>query len=467
MGDLSRRHFLATTTAASAAMAPTGTRADETPGLDAIDTMPNVCAHEHWGSIPSIGPDDVGFVADDIGGAQSNETTLFDLLLCPYLNGFLNMAGFQGGALARENGFGSPYEMSRERPVEVLRALLPHLRSVRVAGTLMCVTHGVRELYDFDLDALSEDNWQEVSRRINAAYRDIFGHYRRAMEAAHFSHLIRPVGLSFMTEEQDDERAAREREFTLPILRVDDFLTALPEPNSRVRYCIEKTGIEPHDAASWREFLRRVFELSREGGNVGIKQAQAYRRDLLFQPRGDGDVSFTADEGFDARAFEDWVLHECLKLANEYAWPFQIHIGTDNLPNSGPLPLRNLFGTYHRVKFVLIHTWPYLTESAQIAHHTPNVYIDTCWLAVLSPGHLEQALRTYVGYCPAHKVMLSHDATSVEMAVGSVWLTRRHLKKILAERIADGWMTEEQALRLARRMLHDNAVDVYGLGGSQ
>ncbi len=462
--DFSRRDFVAAATITGlGSVAGAAPNDDIVAGLDSIDTMPNVCAHEHWGSIPSIAPDDVGFVADNIAGAQSDETNLFDFLLCPYLNGFLNMGGFPGGQLARDSGYASPYEMAKDKPAEVLRAVKPHLENLRVAGTLTCTTLGIRELYGFDIDTVDERNFADISAEINTSYRDIFAWYRRAMAMAHFSDLIRPTGLSFMYEEQDHARAARELEFTRPILRIDDFITALPEPNSRVRYCIEKTGVEPQDAASWRAFLRRVFELAAEKGNVGIKQLQAYSRELLFLPREDADVDFVG--GGDTRPFQDWVLHECLKLANEYGWPHQIHVGTDNLPDSNPFGLRNLFGMYPRVKFVMIHTWPFLTESAHIAHHTPNAYIDTCWLPILSPGHFEQALRTYLGYVPAHKIMLSHDATSVEMAAGSARLTRTHLKKILSERIRDGWMDETQALRLAKKMLHDNAVDVYALGG--
>jgi predicted TIM-barrel fold metal-dependent hydrolase len=112
---------------------------------------------------------------------------------------------------------------------------------------------------------------------------------------------------------------------------------------------------------------------------------------------------------------------------------------------------------------VLIHTWPYFDECAFLAHFHPNVYIDTCWLAVLSPSFLERALQTYIGFLPSHKLMLSHDATSIEMAVGSARLNRTLLAKTLASQVADGRVTVEQALSLSRAVLHGNARDVYAL----
>jgi len=469
LSSCTRRGFLSTAAVAAAVSADPGAgsasdAARAGSSLDAIETMPNVCAHEHWGSLPAIGRTDIGYVADNVAGATSGDVGLFDLIFDPYLAGFLAAGGFNSNGLARENGFDDIMAMARERPVDVIRAVLPHLADQRSVGTLMCVTLGVRRLHDFDLDGLSPGNWSEIDGRINRAYSDMFGWYRRAMGQCHMSGLIRPAELSFMLEEADATQARRERVFTRPILRIDGFVEHFRRPSDRVRYCMEATGIEPHDAASWRELLGRVFEMSRERGNVGIKQLQAYTRDLDFQHRPDGDIDFAPTDGADTRPFEDFIVHECCRLAHDFGWPFQIHVGTANLPNSSPLPLQALARRYHRAKFVLIHTWPFFDESAFLAHFTPNVYIDTCWLPVLSPSFFEAALRRYLGFVPAHKLMLSHDATSIEMACGSAQLTRTLLRKVLEEHIADGRINVSQALHLARSALHDNAREVYSLG---
>ena len=478
MSAFTRRSFFSV--AAAAAAVPTAGARGELPwprpeaaptrgsddrgDLAAIETLPNVCAHEHWGSLSSVGTAEGGFVADNVAGAASAETGLFDLLFDPYLSSFLASAGFDSSGLARQHGHLDIVSLAREQPELVLAEAAPHLANVRSAGALTCLTIGVRELYGFDLDALTTRNRHDLDRRLHRHYRNPFAWYREAMAEAHFVDLIRPVALSFMYEDASPEPAAEERAFTRPILRIDDFVQALPQPNSRVRYCLEKTGLEPHDAESWREFLGRVFTLAGERGNVGIKQLQAYSRDLDFGQGDEGAIDFAAADVAGRRPFEDFVVHECCRLAQEFGWPFQIHIGTANLPDSNPLPLQRLLRQYPRVRFVLIHGWPFVDEVAWLAHVFPNAYTDTCWLPVLSPSHLEHALRTYLGYVPAHKLMLSHDATSVEMAVGSARLTRRLLRKVLTEQISDGRLAPDHALHLARRALADNAREVYGLG---
>lgn len=429
--------------------------------LQEIDTMANVCAHEHWGSLAAIGAHASGFVADELAGAESDQVDLFDLLFCPYLHGHLAAGGFDMGPLALQSGHSDIIAMARSEPAKVIAAVLPHLRDQRSTGTVTCLTLGLRLLYGFDLDGLSVTNYRGLSDRINLRYRNTFGWYRQAMEAAHLEGPYRPNALSFLFERAEPAAAAREMSFTRALIRVDEYLAPSHRANPRFRYAMGKVGIEPTDAASWRAFVDATMEAAREAGCIGIKQAQAYRRDLDFQHVDDGEVDFTAESGPPLRGLQNWVIHRFCERANDYGWPFQIHVGTHNLPRSNPLPLAGLMTRYPGARFVMLHTWPYLAEAATLAKHHPNAYIDICWLPILSPGHAEAALRTYLGYVPGRKLMLSQDATSVELAAGSTLVYRALLRKVLAERVDDGLLSEEHALELARWALAENARAVY------
>jgi len=431
--------------------------------LAEIATIPIFCAHEHWGSLPTIGVDEAGFRTDNLAGLAGDGVGLFDLLFCPDMHGFLACGGFNTGAVLPQPGQSDIMAAAREAPEAVLAAVLPHLRNQQSTGTFTCVATGLRDLYDFDLSDLSPDNWSRIDRAIRTRYESIFALYRDAMRQAHLEGPVRPVGLSFLWEDANATLAREERAFTSPILRIDDLCQALPQPNVRVRSAIERTGIEPRDAETWRAFLAKAFELAEQAGNIGTKQLQAYSRDLSFASVADTDVDFAAETPAARRPFENWIVHECLKLCDDRGWPHQVHVGAANLPNTSPLPLAPLMRTYGNVNFVMLHCWPYLDEAAYLAKYHPNAFIDTCWLPVLSPSHMETALRTYLGYVPGHKVMCSQDSTSVEMAVGSASVTRALVAKVLADQIADRRISEEHALWLARRMLHDNAIEAHRL----
>lgn len=466
MGAMCRRQWLAAF-AASSAFALDGGAVQERGGTpmagdalrEAVEETPNYLAHEHWGSLTAVGGDDTGFRADNLAGAWAESASLFDLLLDPYLHGFLAAAGCDTSGLARAAGYPDIFAMARARPEETLAALQPHLLHQRSTGTLICLREGIRALYGYDLDDLPAGGWRQLSNRVGEHYRQPFRWYREAMATARLEGILRPVALShFLQDAGDPALAEEERAFTGGLLRIDDFAQATRVPNARVRYAIAKTGIEPRDVAGWRQLLEAVFELAERAGCRGIKQMQAYRRDLDFRPVADAEVDLT---GANPRPFEDFVVRECTRLAAEREWPFQIHVGTNNLPASSPLPLARLATEFPRVRFVLIHCWPYLDESAYLAKMHANIGLDTCWLPVLSPGHLARALGCFLGYVPSHKLMASQDATSVEMAVGASGVTRRMLGSVLAEQVAEGLYGEAHAAAIARAVLCGNAREWY------
>jgi hypothetical protein len=73
---------------------------------------------------------------------------------------------------------------------------------------------------------------------------------------------------------------------------------------------------------------------------------------------------------------------------------------------------------------------------------------------------LHEAIETV----PANKIFaFGGDFIIPEGAYGHAVLARRVVSRVLQEKIADGWLTEDEALGLAERLLRDNAAALYGL----
>ena len=167
------------------------------------------------------------------------------------------------------------------------------------------------------------------------------------MQRVGFTELIRPVHPEFYFT-IDNEDARHEMSFTMTVMRIDPLLSFW-EDSERKEQLFEKVGGQARDAVSWRAFLEKLITIAGEQGCVGIKQLQAYRRNLDFEKPGDGEVKFEGElTGNEQIIFENWVVNECCKLANELNWPHQVHVGTHNLPDSNPLPLRKLARNYPR-----------------------------------------------------------------------------------------------------------------------
>ena len=484
---MNRRNFIAgntgmflggicTSGALSPALAANNGKPDrqKKPGIETgeleygIDTLPNFCAHEHWGSIAAIGsaPDQNGYRADTTAGARpTRPVSIWDLIMDPYAGSWMKLAKRDPNEAAIAAGHRSQQEWWDKDPARALKKFASLVHPLMLTGGFQCTRRGIKYLYDTDIARFSTDDWLKADRLIQTRYSDIFSWYKSAMDKARFSALIRPVHPEFYVQRQTKSSAEEEAAFTNTVMRIDPLLDLWKAKDPRCDALSAIVGIEPADAASFREFIKRIFELAQQHHAVGIKQMEAYRRSFRFLERSDADVVFRGDlNPSEILAFQDWVMHECCKQAHERQWTHQVHVGTHNLGESNPLPLEELSKKYTKMKIVMIHCWPFIKEAGWLAKMRPNMYLDSNWLAVLNPAFLAEALQTWLGYVPAHKIMLSHDSTHIEMATGSSLFAREALSAALINQNKTLDLPKEILKRTAADLLHNNAVRLYGIG---
>jgi len=433
-------------------------------GVD-VDSLPNFCGHEHWGSFAAIGMAPEGYRADvEPGAAPTRRASVWDIALDPYLGGWVASAGVEAGALARAAGADDMVSWWRRCPEEAMAALTPCLRAQELTGAFQCIRRGIVRLHGVDLKTMRVDDWARADEAVGSAYGDVFGWYRKAMKEVRFSELLRPVQPEFYFAPHT-ARAADEATFTRSLLRIDPLLEFWRSDCPRRDRLAALVQVDPGDAASWRAFIGRLLDACAERAGLGVKQLQAYSRALDFAPRSDAEVHWRgALSRAEVVAFQDWVMHECCAQAHERRWTHQVHVGTHNLRQSSPLPLEALARRYPQMRLVMLHSWPFLEEAGWLLKHVPNVYADTCWQAALNPEFLRQTFARWLNYVPANKIMLSHDSTSVEMAVGSSLFTREILAQALAHQGTTLNISEDRLRGLAAGFLHNNAVRVYGVG---
>lgn len=478
-GTATRRRFLTGSAAlavgtgiGAAGCVHAGPQAITPPGEPAqtfdLSRIPNFCAHEHWGSLTPFGHTPDGFRADvESGATPARPVSVWDLVLDPYGMGWLMTDGLAPNQLAKAQNQADFHTWWKTSPEKALKALHGPLTPHLLTGGFQSVRRGILALHGVDIAAMDLEALQEADRRVSAAYADTHAWYRTAMEKSGFSELIRPVHPLFHFRQEKAETDRAERAFTHSILRIDPLLKMWAPENAARQQLAEQVGVDPADAVSWREFLGRLLDAAAKNGGSGIKQLQAYLRPLDFKPRTDGEVKFRGKLSPDEEiVFQDWVVHECCKQAHDRHWPHQVHVGTHNLPESSPLPLDGLARRYPNMSLVMLHCWPYLSESACVAKLRPNAYIDTCWQVILNPDFYRRALNEWLGYLPATKIMCSHDATSVEMAAGSSVMVRAMLAEGLSEHGASAGVKPEALRQMATDMLQNNAVRIYGFGNS-
>ena len=84
-------------------------------------------------------------------------------------------------------------------------------------------------------------------------------------------------------------------------------------------------------------------------------------------------------------------------------------------------------------------------------------------MALFSPAAAKRALGDAIDMLDGRHLMFGTDSANLEEMYGTVKFTRRLLAEVLAEKVESGFLTEKAALQISRRILYENAVELYGL----
>ena len=131
--------------------------------------------------------------------------------------------------------------------------------------------------------------------------------------------------------------------------------------------------------------------------------------------------------------------------------------------NSNPTHLVNLFIDYGEAKFDILHgSYPYTAELATLAKNFHNVYVDLCWLHIISPSHARRALSEFLDTVPSNKILaFGGDYRFVEGVYGHAVIARQNVAKVLTEKVEEDGYEEMEAIHLAKRLLRDNAIELF------
>jgi len=115
-------------------------------------------------------------------------------------------------------------------------------------------------------------------------------------------------------------------------------------------------------------------------------------------------------------------------------------------------------------KFVLFHgSFPWLEDVLALAHNFPNVYPDICWLPLISTSAAIRMVDELIEVGTTEKVCWGCDTWTSEESLGALLAARHVLSSSLAAKVKNGYLTMEDAKKIASRILYYNAKDLYRL----
>ena len=237
----------------------------------------------------------------------------------------------------------------------------------------------------------------------------------------------------------------------------------------RLERLAEETIAESRDLGHLTDALVEALDAARPG-LAAVKSVIAYRSGLAIEPPDPGQAALALRDVAPGRLTSKSVLDYLLGVAAEWCashgMPLHLHTGFGDrdldLRLANPLHLRPLLesGRLGQSPLVLLHaSYPYTREAAYLASVYPNLYVDLSLVSPLLAGPaLTRALEDLLGQAPVTRLVYGSDAWGIP---DWLWLAARSTGRALEQCLA--WLPAPEAKWAARRILHDNAAELYGL----
>jgi len=423
------------------------------PGFEArikkaVDEIRIVDTHEHLQS------------EEAILERKKTESIDFTHLFQGYIMDDMNSAGYTPHVQQMVNNRGLPVKDRWE-------ILEPFWKATRNTGYARAEIITARKLYG--INEINSESIEQLSSRINDSIQP--GWYRKVLQDK------ARIELSIL----DGRRADPGDELFYHVERFDNFIFV--SSASEIRDLGKKYKIETASLDDYENALKKAFREGLDAGMVGVKSGLAYSRRIYYENTGKEHAEAIFRELFDGasdrpvefeqvKPLQDYMMHRVLDLALEYRLPVQIHTGLlagnrNEIRNSRPTDLTNLFLAYPDVRFCIFHSsYPYGRELSVLAKNYPNVYIDMCWSQIISPYYCERFLHEWLETVPASKIMaFGGDYNRVESVYGHSVMAREVVAKVLVEKVEGGYFTEDEAIDVAQRLLRENALEIFSLRG--
>ena len=325
------------------------------------------------------------------------------------------------------------------------------------------------------VDDISESTWRTLNEKIMAAEKP--GIREKILHEMAGIDLLILDKIVWVDSALDSGPPPR----TVMVKRFDDFTLEdnFVQPAAKdIKAIGEKYDMQIESLDDLLIALDRAFEdIIRRGYYVGLKTAMAYDRIIRF----DDTPREVAEKIFDQitsreltreqrRPLEDFMMHQVIRRAGKYGLPVQIHTGAqlgpgNDITNARPTHLLNLFQKYPETTFVIFHGgFPYMGELTAMVKNYANVHLDMCLMPVFSMSVAREWLHKWLETLPVNKInVFGGDCMFLEGTYGHSVMARRLVTETLAGKVAAGDLSVEDALKIARMILRENAVKLYRL----
>jgi hypothetical protein len=247
---------------------------------------------------------------------------------------------------------------------------------------------------------------------------------------------------------------------------------------------LKVSALPPSLDAYLKSVVTPTLARQKRNGAVAIKFEAAYLRKLDFDDPDEARaraiyaryVKGGEPPASGYKALQDFLFYYIARECGRLGMAVHIHCiegagGYYRHSGSNPLLLETAFNdpALRKTNFVVVHGGYPFTQEMRSLLSKPNVYADfSAQTFFMYPRELSGILRNWLEFYP-DKVLFATDAFSFGPEVDwpeVAWLSNTTARQALALALTgmmnDGEITRERALELARMVLRENAIKLYG-----
>ncbi|MCM8830034.1 MAG: amidohydrolase [Candidatus Omnitrophica bacterium] len=164
----------------------------------------------------------------------------------------------------------------------------------------------------------------------------------------------------------------------------------------------------------------------------------------------------------------NYLTDYAINLAGKYDMVVAVHTGYwGDFRDLHPLHMIPLLIKHPDVRFDIYHLgYPWVRDTLMLGKGFPNVWLNFCWTHIISQRFATEALDEAIDLIPVNKILAfggDYRCSSLEKIYGHLTMAEEDIAKVLAKRLEDGELNEEDVEYIIKRWFYDNAVELYKL----
>lgn len=342
-----------------------------------------------------------------------------------------------------------------EIPLETRwRMFAPYLKHIRFGSYARPAFIAARESYG--ADDITDDNYGEISAKMQGDNTP--GIYQRILrEKCKIRVALTQAG-----------RTDYDLDLLVPLMPMDTFAAVMTwhavqhraaDLGDRVNTLDDYLGVVEKGLVKWKA-----------EGAVGLKMASRTYGDpnraealRAFESLRSGAEASLPD----MNPLRDFLVETMLDLAAEHDLVVAVHTGMwGDFRTLDPQHMIPIFPRHPKTRFDMYHAgMPWVREAGVIGKNNPNVWLNLCWTHIISQKMTCSALDEWVDLVPVNKILAfgGDYGKPVEKVYGHLLMAKEDIAQVLAGRVEERLMTEDQALAIARLWFYENPKELYRL----